>query len=176
RALADSSRTVRLPVHFVEQLNRIKAARASLSVDLDRPPTLAEIAALLACDPAEVGATLNTEIIPFSLGLPVPDGHGGFETLGEQLVCQEDPSPLTHVLHGLRRDALYEVLDSLTEKEATILAMRSGLADGEPKTLDEIGKCFGVTRERIRQIEKKAFAQLQDNEALQAQRSFYFDE
>lgn len=170
RALADQARTIRIPVHMVEQLNKLASQSASLSDELDRRPTPEELA--LAMDlPVDKVAALRSYNRPlWSLDQQVTDGRGGLEPLGEQLYDPTEPDAFEQAAHTLHRKALDAALDSLTAREAAVIAMRFGLADGESKTLETIGRAFGVTRERIRQIEAKALKKLREPERADALR------
>ncbi|WP_287931450.1 sigma-70 family RNA polymerase sigma factor [Arthrobacter sp.] len=173
RALADQARTIRLPVHFVDEVNKLQAVSAELAVRLDRDPTAVELAAELGTDVVGVRKILRLSQYVFSLDVEVPDGRGGTETLGEQLYDPADPSPCDVVSVRSRASAIHAVLDTLSEREAGVVAMRFGLTDGEPKTLEEIGLVYGVTRERIRQIESKTLAKLRHPSRSFVLRSFH---
>ncbi|WP_026405085.1 sigma-70 family RNA polymerase sigma factor [Actinomadura rifamycini] len=157
RALADQGRTVRLPVHVVELLNRITRTRRALLADLDREPTAAEIGAALDVPADKVERVLRDAREPVSLHAPADkDGDG---ELGD-LVPDDAPDPSDAVASSLLRGYLDSVLTTLPEREAAVLTLRFGLDGDGPRTLDEIGRNYGVTRERIRQLEKKGMTSL----------------
>jgi len=158
RSMADQSRTIRLPVHLVEQINKLVRVRRELSADLGREPTTAEIATALEVDPFRVIELLGYDREPVSLDLGV--GEDGESILGDLIA---DDSGLQHagtVSYGLLRAELQRVLATLTERERDVIRLRFGLHDGRLRTLDEIGREFGLSRERIRQIEKTTMAKL----------------
>jgi RNA polymerase primary sigma factor len=157
RALADQSRTIRLPVHVVEVLNRVNSTRRAMAQQLDRDPTPGEVAARLDLPVAKVEMLLRYDREPVSLHTPV-GADGGSEL--RELIPDEAPDPATTVAAGWRRHYLNIVLDTLTEREAAVIRQRYGLDDDQPRTLDEIGKRHGLTRERIRQIESAAMRKL----------------
>ncbi|WP_104108662.1 sigma-70 family RNA polymerase sigma factor [Arthrobacter sp. N199823] len=162
RAIADLGRTIRVPVHMTEQINKLLSVRRQLSVELGRPATPEELANPLDSTPADVRKIMKYAAPVFSLDMLVPDGHGGSEPLSEQMY---DPLEATAHEYAERTDmlaALDNVLDTLSEREAGVLSMRYGLHDGEPKTLDAIGQVYGVTRERIRQIESLTMKKLRE--------------
>ncbi|MGY0005151.1 sigma-70 family RNA polymerase sigma factor, partial [Micromonospora sp. I033] len=158
RALTDQSRTVRLPAHLVEVLNRVNRTRRALAGELDREPTPAEIAARLDVPVEKVELLLRHDREPISLHTPVA-GAAGTTELGN-LVADEAPDPATVVVSSWRRRYLDEVLETLSEREATVICQRFGLDDDRPSTLDEIGTRIGLTRERVRQIESQALRKL----------------
>ncbi|MCP3798383.1 sigma-70 family RNA polymerase sigma factor [Allokutzneria sp. A3M-2-11 16] len=157
RALADQSRTIRLPVHVVEVLNRVTRARRALAQDLGREPTPAEIAAEVELSPEKVEQVLRNGRTPVSMHALL--GEDGDVELGD-LVAGSAPDPATAVMDSVRRRHLDKVLKTLSEREAAVLSQRYGLDDDQPRTLDEIGRNFGLTRERIRQIEAKGMSKL----------------
>lgn len=157
RALADQSRTIRLPVHLVEVLNRVIRTRRTLAQQLDREPTPAEIAAHLDLPPEKVEQLLRHNREPVSLHTPV--GTDGEVELRD-LIPDDAPDPATTVATRWRRRYLDSVLGTLSEREATVIRQRYGLDDDQPRTLDEIGRKHGLTRERIRQIESAAMRKL----------------
>ncbi|MFI0353035.1 sigma-70 family RNA polymerase sigma factor [Actinomadura sp. 9N407] len=158
RALADQSRTIRIPSHVVEVLNRVTRTKRTMTQELGREITPAELAAELDLTPEKVEQLLRYAREPISLHTHVGDDGGGGE-LGD-LIKDDAPDPSDTVASSLLRGQLDVALETLTEREAGVIALRYGLDDGEPKTLDEIGKRYGVTRERIRQIESKGMLKL----------------
>lgn len=158
RALADQSRLVRLPVHLGETLNRIQAARRQLTQSLGREPTDAELANHLGMSEEKLRELRRTAQDPVSLATPV--GEEADSTLADFI---PDPHALDAddaAASGMLRQQIAAALDQLSERERRVLELRYGLTDGQPRTLEEVGKAFGVTRERVRQIEVKALRKL----------------
>src|SRR4249920_1390432 len=158
RAMADQARTIRLPVHMVEAVGKLARARRLLLQDLGREPTPGELAAELDMTPERVIEVQKYGREPVSLHTPL--GEDGDSELGDLIEDSEAIQPGEAVSFTLLQEQLDSVLDTLPEREAGVVSMRFGLADGQPKTLDEIGKVYEVTRERIRQIESKAMSKL----------------
>ncbi len=158
RALADQSRTIRLPAHVVENLNRVTRARHAMLRELGREPTTEELAAELDLTPRKVEQLLRHGRDPVSLHTPI--GEDGAK-LGD-LLADDAPDPAAEVAVSSLRHDLEAVLATLTERESAVLTQRYGLADDTPRTLEEIGRNFGVTRERIRQIEAKGMHKLRE--------------
>ncbi|NUP03864.1 MAG: RNA polymerase sigma factor [Nonomuraea sp.] len=158
RALADQSRTIRIPVHMNELINKVSRAQRELSQSLGREPSDEEIALLVELTPERVEEIRGYAREPISLSTQL--GDEGDTELGDLIEDAEAGDPADAVGHTLLRRQLQDILDGLTDREAGVIALRYGLADGEPKTLDEIGKRYGVTRERIRQIEAKTMSKL----------------
>jgi len=158
RAIADQARTIRIPVHMVETINRLYRASRQLMQELDREPTPEEIADELGISPQRVREILKISQSTTSLEKPV--GDDGDSLLGDFIQDTSHPSPDESASRRLLRDNVKEVLDTLTEREAKVLKMRFGLDGYKPMTLEEVGKAFGVTRERVRQIECKALRKL----------------
>ncbi|WP_330232684.1 sigma-70 family RNA polymerase sigma factor [Nocardia sp. NBC_00508] len=156
RALADQSRTIRIPVHVVEVLNRLHRAQRTLAQHRGRAATVAELAAELELSQEKVRELLDIGREPLSLHTPVGEDATEF---GE-LIADTAPDPSDTVTASALRGQLDKVLGSLTEREAEVIALRFGLRGGEPRTLDEVGKSYGVSRERARQIEAKGMAKL----------------
>jgi RNA polymerase primary sigma factor len=158
RALADQSRLVRLPVHLGETLNRIQAARRQLTQNLGREPNDSELAQFLNMSEEKLRELRRTAQDPVSLATPV--GEEADSTLADFI---PDPHALDAddaAASGMLRQQITAALDQLTERERRVLELRYGLADGQPRTLEEVGRAFGVTRERVRQIEVKALRKL----------------
>ena len=158
RALADQSRLVRLPVHLGETLNRIQAARRQLTQSLGREPADSELAQFLSMTEEKLRELRRTAQDPVSLATPV--GEEADSTLADFI---PDPHALDAddaAASGMLRQQIATALDQLTERERKVLELRYGLSDGQPRTLEEVGKAFGVTRERVRQIEVKALRKL----------------
>ncbi|MFB4293195.1 RNA polymerase sigma factor [Nonomuraea sp. ATR24] len=158
RALADQSRTIRVPVHMTELINKVARARRELFQSLGREPSDEEIAEQVELTAERVEEIRGYAREPVSLSTPL--GEEGDTELGDLIEDAGALDPTDAVGLDLLRDQLRQILDGLTEREAGVIALRFGLADGEPKTLDEIGKVYGVTRERIRQIEAKTMSKL----------------
>ena len=158
RALADKARTIRLPVHKVERLNKIRHSERTLRAELYRDPTPAEVAKDVNLPMDEVLAILRSAQTPVSLQAPVGDGEDC--ELGDLLAEKDMPLPEDAAESVSRTAALEGCLDSLDDRQRTVLELRYGLDGERPRTLDEIGLVFSVTRERVRQIEKQSLAKL----------------
>jgi RNA polymerase primary sigma factor len=158
RAMAEQSRTIRLPVHMAEAFSKLARARRRLLQDLGREPTPEELAAVLDTTPEKVIEVQKYGREPISLHSPL--GEDGDAEFGDLIEDTGAIQPGEAVSFTLLQEQLHSVLGTLSEREAGVISMRFGLTDGQPKTLDEIGKVFGVTRERIRQIESKAMSKL----------------
>jgi len=158
RAMADQARTIRIPVHIVEVINKLARARRQMLQDLGREPTPEELAAALDITPERVIEVQKYGREPISLHTPL--GEDGDSEFGDLIEDSEAIQPDEAVSFTLLQEQLHSVLDTLSEREAGVVSMRFGLTDGQPKTLDEIGKVYGVTRERIRQIESKTMSKL----------------
>jgi RNA polymerase primary sigma factor len=160
RALADTSRTIRIPVHIVEQVNKIARAERSLTTSLGRDPNAEEIADLVAGLTAEkVAAIQHATRAPISLEKPIGDDEGS--EFGQLIADERSQSPYDLAVVAIAKTALYEVLAGLSYRERRVIELRYGLDGQRPSTLDEIGRRFNVTRERIRQIEKHSLHKLQ---------------
>lgn len=157
RALADQARTIRIPVHMVETINRFNRAQRKLMQDLGREPTPEEVAKELGIDPQKAREIIKVSQEPTSLATKVGDEDDS--ELGDFIEAQ-DLKPDQQATRALLRGDLDEVLDSLSPREKRVLQLRFGIEDGKQRTLEEVGKEFGVTRERIRQIEAKAIRKL----------------
>lgn len=158
RAIADQARTIRIPVHMVENINRVLRASHSMVQRLGREPTTTEIAKELQMDVQRVEEIMKIAQEPVSLETPI--GEEEDSHLGDFIQDDEASQPSEEASYTLLREQLEEVLSTLTEREQQVLRMRFGLVDGKPHTLEEVGKQFDVTRERIRQIESKALRKL----------------
>jgi RNA polymerase primary sigma factor len=158
RALADQGRTIRVPVHMVETINKLAAVQRSLSQELGREPTVEEIAEDLELEPAKVSELRRIAQDPLSLETPL--GEEDDSTLGDFVEDTEVEAPVRAASFKLLQEYLSLVLEELNERERQVLVMRFGLADGRIHTLEEVGRHFNVTRERIRQLETKALAKL----------------
>ncbi|MEV0586556.1 RNA polymerase sigma factor [Nonomuraea sp. NPDC050310] len=158
RALADQSRTIRIPVHMTELINKVNRAQRDLFHSLGREPSNEEIALQTELTAERVKEIKSYAREPISLSVQI--GDEGETELGDLIEDAEAGDPSEVIGHDLLREELRDVLAGLTEREAGVIALRFGLADGQPKTLDEIGRVYGVTRERIRQIEAKTMSKL----------------
>ena len=158
RAIAGQARTIRIPVHMVEVINKLARVQRQMVQDLGREPTPEELAAELDMTPENVIEVQNYGREPISLH--TPPGEDGDSEFGDLIEDSEAIQPGEAVSFTLLQEQLHSVLDTLSEREAGVVSMRFGLTDGQPKTLDEIGKIYGVTRERIRQIESKTMSKL----------------
>ena len=159
RALADKARTIRIPVHVVEKLNKIGRAERGLVTALGREPTPEEIAEVIGIDPEEVDSIKRSAQAPISLEKPV--GDEGESEFGQFIADEQAESPYERAVEILTRDALREALENLSYRQRRVLELRYGLGGGHPRTLDEVGRTFNVTRERIRQIENQSLKKLQ---------------
>ncbi|GGD04609.1 MULTISPECIES: RNA polymerase sigma factor RpoD [Pontibacillus] len=158
RAIADQARTIRIPVHMVETINKLIRVQRQLLQDLGREPIPEEIAEEMELTPDKVREILKIAQEPVSLETPI--GEEDDSHLGDFIEDQEATSPSDHAAYELLKEQLEDVLDTLTDREENVLRLRFGLDDGRTRTLEEVGKVFGVTRERIRQIEAKALRKL----------------
>ncbi|SER17585.1 RNA polymerase primary sigma factor [Gracilibacillus ureilyticus] len=158
RAIADQARTIRIPVHMVETINKLIRVQRQLLQDLGREPSPEEIAKEMELTPDKVREILKIAQEPVSLETPI--GEEDDSHLGDFIEDQEATSPSDHAAYELLKEQLEDVLDTLTDREENVLRLRFGLDDGRTRTLEEVGKVFGVTRERIRQIEAKALRKL----------------
>jgi RNA polymerase primary sigma factor len=170
RAMADQARTIRIPVHMVEMINRLARVQRQMLQDLGREPTPEELAAALELTPEKVVEVQKYGREPISLHMPL--GEEGDSEFGDLIEDTEAIQPGEAVSFTLLQEQLGSVLGTLSEREAGVVSMRFGLNDGQPKTLDEIGKVYGVTRERIRQIESKTMLKLRHPSRSQALRDY----
>ena len=158
RAIADQSRTIRVPVHMVESINRVVRVQRSMAQRLEREPTIAELAAAVDMTEERVQEILQiSHQDPLSLDTPVGDED---DTSMGDFIADKGAAPLDVAARKMLALAVHEVLADLSDREAEVVRLRFGLDDGRPRTLEEVGKAFGVTRERIRQIETKTLAKL----------------
>ena len=170
RAMADQARTIRIPVHMVEVINKLARVQRQMLQDLGREPTPEELAKELDMTPEKVVEVQKYGREPISLHTPL--GEDGDSEFGDLIEDSEAVVPAEAVSFTLLQEQLHSVLDTLSEREAGVVSMRFGLTDGQPKTLDEIGKVYGVTRERIRQIESKTMSKLRHPSRSQVLRDY----
>ncbi|HXW58814.1 MAG TPA: sigma-70 family RNA polymerase sigma factor [Solirubrobacteraceae bacterium] len=165
RSLADKGRTIRIPVHMVERLNRLASAERQLVQRLGREPRIAELADELQCDMSEVREIMRIAQQPVSLEHPV--GEGQDSELGDIVEDLSAASPFDIASETLRRESVTRVLASLTRRERAVIEMRYGIVGGRSRTLEEVGRAFQITRERVRQIESQTLKKLQALPAAQ---------
>jgi RNA polymerase primary sigma factor len=170
RAMADQARTIRIPVHMVEVINKLARVQRQMLQDLGREPTPEELANELDMTPEKVVEVQKYGREPISLHTPL--GEDGDSEFGDLIEDSEAVVPADAVGFTLLQEELSKVMDTLSEREAGVVGMRFGLTDGQPKTLDEIGRVFGVTRERIRQIESKTMSKLRHPSRSQVLRDY----
>ena len=173
RALADQARTIRIPVHMVETINRLIRTSRQLMQDLGREPTTAEIADAMHLTEARVQEIIKIAQDPVSLETPI--GEEEDSHLGDFIPDESAPAPADAAFYALQREQLMEVLDTLTEREKKVICLRYGLDGGKSYTLEEVGEIFKVTRERIRQIEAKALRKLRHPSRSEPLKSFLDD-
>ena len=165
RSLADKARTIRIPVHIVEKLNRIGRAERALVTGLGREPTIEEISEVAGIEPEEVELIKRSARVPISLEKPVGDDEES--EFGKLIADERAESPYERAAEVLTNQALRDALENLSYRERRVLELRYGLGDQRPRTLDEVGRTFNVTRERIRQIETQGLRKLQQLPAAQ---------
>jgi len=171
RAIADQARTIRVPVHMVEVINKATRCNRKLVQELGREPTMEEIAAELGLPVEKIIEANRTAADTLSLDTPVGDEED--TSIGSFVEDERTPGPADATSNALLAEALKEILDTLTEREADVLRMRFGMYDGRTHTLEEVGQIFGVTRERIRQIENKAIRKLRHPSRAKKIKDFY---
>lgn len=171
RAIADQARTIRVPVHMVEVINKVTRCNRKLVQELGREPTMEEIANDLKLPLEKVIEATRTSADTLSLDTPVGDEED--TTIGSFVEDDNTPGPADATSNTLLAEALNEILDTLTDREADVLRMRFGMYDGRTHTLEEVGQIFGVTRERIRQIENKAIRKLRHPSRAKKIKDFY---
>ncbi|HRN95895.1 MAG TPA: RNA polymerase sigma factor RpoD, partial [Candidatus Levybacteria bacterium] len=158
RAIADQARTIRIPVHMVENINRFMRVQRKLMQELGRQPTPEEISEVLEIEPEKAREIIKISQQPTSLDTPVGDEEDSY--LGDFIYDITAPTLFDTASRGLLKEQLNSVLGTLSDRERRVIEERFGLRDGKPKTLEEVGRMFAVTRERIRQIEAKALRKL----------------
>ena len=171
RAIADQARTIRVPVHMVEVINKATRCNRKLVQELGREPTVEEIAKELNLPVEKIIEANRTAADTLSLDTPVGDEED--TSIGSFVEDERTPGPADATSNALLAEALKEILDTLTEREADVLRMRFGMCDGRTHTLEEVGQIFGVTRERIRQIENKAIRKLRHPSRAKKIKDFY---
>ena len=171
RAIADQARTIRVPVHMVEVINKATRCNRKLVQELGREPTVEEIAAELGLPVEKIIEANRTAADTLSLDTPVGDEED--TSIGSFVEDERTPGPADATSNAMLAEALREILDTLTEREADVLRMRFGMYDGRTHTLEEVGQHFGVTRERIRQIENKAIRKLRHPSRAKRIKDFY---
>ena len=171
RAIADQARTIRVPVHMVEVINKATRCNRKLVQELGREPTVEEIAKELNLPVEKIIEANRTAADTLSLDTPVGDEED--TSIGSFVEDERTPGPADATSNALLAEALKEILDTLTEREADVLKMRFGMHDGRTHTLEEVGQIFGVTRERIRQIENKAIRKLRHPSRAKKIKDFY---
>ena len=160
RSIADQARTIRIPVHMVETINRLIKTQRKLVQELGREPNAEEVAKVMKLPVSKVREIMNFALEPVSMETPIGDEDDSH--LGDFLQDSNAKVPLNFAMDVLLHDQLMEVIKSLTEREQKVILLRFGLEDGKPRTLEEVGKVFGITRERIRQIEAKSLRKLRN--------------
>jgi RNA polymerase primary sigma factor len=168
--MADQARTIRIPVHLVEVVNRLARLQRALLQDLGREPTVVELAGAMDIAPERVVEVQQYARATISLDQPL--GDAGDSQFGDFIEDSEATVAIDVVAFSLLRDQLEQVLATLSEREAGVIRLRFGLVDGRPRTLDEIGQVYGVTRERIRQIESKTMTKLRHPSRSQGLRDY----
>ena len=158
RAIADQARTIRIPVHMVETINKLVRVSREMAQEMGREPTHAELAARLGVSEAKVSEIIKAAQEPVSLETPIGEEADGL--LGDFIPDDSSPAPVDAASNDMMREQLDDVLETLTARERKVLHLRFGLDDGRARTLEEVGREFHVTRERIRQIEAKALRKL----------------
>jgi len=170
RAIADQARTIRIPVHMVEHMNRLTRTRRQMHQELEREPTVDELADKLQMEPEKVRELMRIALDPLSLDSPV--GEEDESNLGDFIEDSSVDTPADAATRAMLHEAVEEVLGELSEREQEIVRLRFGLDGAQAKTLEEVGKEFGVTRERVRQIEAKTLAKLRHPHRSQRLREF----
>ena len=160
RSIADQARTIRIPVHMVETINRLIKTQRKLVQELGREPNAEEVAKVMKLPVSKVREIMSFALEPVSMETPIGDEDDSH--LGDFLQDSNAKVPLNFAMDVLLHDQLMEVIKSLTEREQKVILLRFGLEDGKPRTLEEVGKVFGITRERIRQIEAKSLRKLRN--------------
>jgi RNA polymerase primary sigma factor len=158
RAIADQARTIRVPVHMIEAINKVNRVNRQLLQEFGRDPSPAEVAKRLDMPAEKVTSVMKASLEPVSLDRPI--GEDEDSNLGDFIEDSNAPSPARQAAHAMLQDRMNRVLSTLTRREEKVIRLRFGLGDGTPRTLEEVGTIFKVTRERVRQIEAKALRKL----------------
>ncbi len=158
RAIADQAKTIRIPVHMVETINKLKRFQRQLTLELNRDPTIEELAEKIELPPDKVREIIKIDVDPVSLEKPTREDEDS--TVADFIKDESSLSPEEYAINEVLKDIITDALNTLTEREKQVLKLRFGLEDGTSRTLEEVGNIFGVTRERIRQIEAKALRKL----------------
>ena len=170
RAIADQARTIRIPVHMVESINKVHRIQRQMLQELEREPTVDELAEKVDMTPARVREILRISQDPLSLDSPV--GEADDSNLSDFIEDQQADAPAEMAARHMLGDAVLEALSELNDREKEVVRLRFGLDDGQARTLEEVGREFGVTRERIRQIEAKTLAKLRHPHRSQKLRDY----
>jgi RNA polymerase primary sigma factor len=173
RAIADQARTIRIPVHMVETMNKVTRIQRQLLQELGREPTVEEVGRVMELPPQKVREIMKLALEPVSLETPV--GEEDDSSLGDFIEDTDAVVPVEAASFMLMQEQIEGVLHSLTEREQKVIEMRFGMVDGRPRTLEEVGAEFGVTRERIRQIESKTLSKLRHPSRAQQLRDYLQD-
>lgn len=171
RAIADKSNTIRKPVHMIETMNKLKRVHRQLFQEFGREPSFEELGKEMELTPEKVSDIW--EIFQDTVSLETPIGEEEDSSLGDFVEDQESPSPSDQASYEMLKDQLQDVLDTLTDREENVLRLRFGLDDGRSRTLENVGQVFGVTRERVRQIEGKAIRKLRHPNRSKRLRDFF---
>jgi RNA polymerase primary sigma factor len=174
RAIADQARTIRIPVHMVESINKVHRVQRQMIQELEREPSIEELAERVDLSPARVREIMRISQDPLSLDSPV--GEEDDSNLGDFIEDQQVDAPADVAARRMLGAAVLEALDQLNEREKKVVKLRFGLEDGQPRTLEEVGREFGVTRERIRQIESKTLAKLRHPQRSEKLRDYLENE
>lgn len=171
RAIADQARTIRVPVHMVETINKLIRVKSKLVQDLGREPTVSELSEKMELDEEKVRQIMVYSVEPVSLEVPI--GEDEDSTLGEFVADEEELLPEDHAMNNNLRDKLLEMISSFSDRERDVIMLRFGFYDGKPRTLEEVGQKYGVTRERIRQIESKVLRKLKHPARIKELEGYY---
>ena len=171
RAIADQARTIRVPVHMVETINKLIRVKNKLVQDLGREPTVSELSEKMELDEEKVRQIMVYSVEPVSLEVPI--GEDEDSTLGEFVADEEELLPEDHAINNNLRDKLLEMISSFSDRERDVIMLRFGFYDGKPRTLEEVGQKYGVTRERIRQIESKVLRKLKHPARIKELEGYY---
>jgi len=171
RAIADQSRTIRVPVHMVETINKLSRATRKLVQEKGRTPTAEEIAEQMEITPDRVKEIIKVSNLPISLDAPISEDADSY--VRDFIEDRSAIAPVEAAAHSILKQQVVEVLEELTDRERQVLTLRFGISDGRSRTLEEVGKDFGVTRERVRQIEAKALSKLRRPDMSESLREYW---